>query len=211
MHLFIPFLISKSTGRNCIIPKFVGIHEYNMLFRLSFLFRDHGFFSWLFILFERIFGFCMGLLFSQIPTLLDQYQGLLAGALFEAKRTIKQFGRGILEKTTDPDDLIQKFLDNTDPDIQETGKALIALLDRKNEYELASQALFNAEVWEKPFMFLYYLDVELLQELTFQAALPLRWEAFFYAIFGVLTWVLFVEFMKRIARMPRDKKEYIAL
>ncbi len=156
---------------------------------------------------DRIFCAAGAVVFSQIPQFIRQYTDALSGALMEARRQIDSI-RSMAElggKTLE--EFIGKHLSSTDPDFQNSGKVMQASVDRFAYYEAAYRALIDSAIWKKPFLFLYYLDIDLFHAVKFQPGLPLSVEGACYAFAGILAGLLVYNIIKLPYWIYRERSE----
>ena len=137
-------------------------------------------------LLDRIFSVVGAIALSQIPELIGRYYDALGGVLLEANRNLDAFRAQARLVGKSLEDMIQIQLGNADPVIQGAGKALQQAVDRYETYQQAYDALGDASIFTRPFTFLYYVDWELFNTLTFKIGVPLTVEGIVYAFLGIL-------------------------
>lgn len=158
---------------------------------------------------DRVFSVAGALVFSQIPQIITQYTDVLSGALSEARRQVQTIREMAAQNGKTLEEFLQKHLNSSDPDFQGSGKIMQKSVERFLELDDAYQALLNAPVWKKPFLFFYHFDSELFRALHFQPALPLTPEGAIYAFVGILAGLLVYNILKSPLYLFGHKKAAI--
>lgn len=147
-------------------------------------------------LFDRIFAFSGAILFSQVPGLIAQYYSILRGAAAEARRNSEGFKSQAALLGRDLKSFIGEHIKSTDPLFRASGKVMQETINRSEELERGVEALNGADLWERPILFFYYFDWNLIKELKFTPVLPLSIEGFVYAIAGLIAGSGFYYFIR---------------
>lgn len=137
-------------------------------------------------LFDRFFTLTGALALSQVPHLINQYIDVLSGALAESHRNLESIRTQAARLGRSLTEFIDKHLNSTDADFQASGRIMQQSHERFQNYNTALEAFDSAGIWEKPIVFIKYLDWELLNALQFEPAVPLTPEGAIYAFIGML-------------------------
>ena len=140
-------------------------------------------------LIDRLLCVVGAVLFSQAPEFMQQYLQRLGGHLAEARRQLAQFeelarqaGRSSLQE------LVAQYAANADPAVTGMGRLMSETETRVGALSAAEEALRDASVWERPFVFLRQFDWEIARGTAgvFKPAVPTTLEGILYALFGVI-------------------------
>ncbi|MGK5594043.1 MAG: DUF2937 family protein [Parachlamydiaceae bacterium] len=160
-------------------------------------------------LLDRIFAVAGAFLFSQIPQVYQQYTLLLSGHLAELSYQVaamenaaKSTGKTLLQ-------LIQKFLSASDPDFYNQGILMNRTFERWNIFSEATLAFKEATFLNRPFVFIKYLDWQLLKETLSQLSVgfSLTIESLIYAIIGLFFGYLLFQLLANVLRLKAEKVE----
>lgn len=112
--------------------------------------------------------------FSQIPEFMQQYLQRLGGHLNEARRQLAQFRNVAEQSGITLDRLITQTGTNADPAVARLGGVMTGAIDRVDELQAAQQAIVDASIWERPFVYLRNLDPEIARATwaVFKPAVP---------------------------------------
>lgn len=158
---------------------------------LSHIFRPVGEFI------DRAVCLCFAIFFAQAPLYIEQYQHVLSGALAEARINYEDIEKRANELNMSVEKFISyqfeasKMFEERGDTLRarvfdETGKHLQAAVARFEQYKISFEALSNASVWERPFVFFEHKDENLLEALDFKPGLPFSEEGLVYIIVGLL-------------------------
>jgi hypothetical protein len=154
------------------------------------------------------------IIFSQFPEFMQQYLQRLGGHLGEARRQLQQFQQAATQSGLTLDRLIGQTSANADPSVAKLGGVMTAAIARVDTLETAQSAIQHASLWNRPFVFLRYLDPSIAQATwtIFKPAVPTTVEGFVYALAGMLalisTYHLGVRYpIKRMARARSQRSE----
>lgn len=144
---------------------------------------------------DRICVVIGALLFAQIPPFFAQYLHELSGHIAELAYQINIFEQGAQLSNKTLPQMIQKFLSFSDPDIVHQGKLLQAMVDRWEGFAAAQEALQQASLWTKPFVFLRYMDWGIVKNTMshYQFGFSLNLEGILYAFIGIIAGYLFFQ------------------
>lgn len=164
-------------------------------------------FTWIGKWIDRIFALSFAVVFLQIPQLMHDYTQILSGHVSELVFQVGLIHEMAAKSGKSTNDLVAKFLKNSDPDIVLQGQFIKDLLTRYDQFSSALIALQSASVWSKPFVFLQYVYWSLLKETfeTFRFALPLNLEGIIYAILGLFVGYGLFQLLKRLVLVFRRK------
>ncbi|WP_232767352.1 DUF2937 family protein [Geminisphaera colitermitum] len=126
--------------------------------------------------------------FSQGPEFIQQYTQRLGGHLDEARRQLEQFSKMARELGMSLDGLIEHSARGADPVSAKFGEVVVSTRERVESLAAAEQALRDASLWDRPFVFLRHLDWQ-IAEGTWQAykpAVPTTLEGLTYGGVGLV-------------------------
>jgi hypothetical protein len=165
-------------------------------------------------LFDRALCVIGAVIFSQVPEFMQQYLQRLGGHLDEARRQLQQFQQAAAQSGLTLDHLISQTNVNTDPAVAKLGGVMTDAVARVDALQTAQSAIQHASLWNRPFVFLRYLDPSIAHATwtIFKPAVPTTVEGFVYALAGMLvligTYHLGVKYpIKRIAKTRRQGSE----
>lgn len=158
--------------------------------------------NWIVAMLDRIFAVAGALLLSQLPTFMQQYGQQLAGHVNELKLQLDRMTKRASHSGKSLDQYIQKFVQNSDGDIQHQGQLMQDMVVRYQDLSEASLALNNASVFSKPFVFVKYLYSDIVAS-TFQLFTPgfaFSVEGLVYALLGILFGVGLFAALRKLCR-----------
>ncbi len=119
---------------------------------------------------------------------MQQYLQRLGGHLDEARRHCAQFFEIARQSGKTVQELAAQYAANVDPAVASMGKLVNDTEARSNALAAAEAALREASAWERPFVFLRHLDVEIARgtAAVFKPAVPTTLEGMLYALAGVI-------------------------
>lgn len=166
--------------------------------------------TWLISFFDRLFAFAGGLLFSQVPSFMLQYQQQLAGHVNELNLQISLL-RQIADKSGKSlDEYIKKFIDNPDPDFSRQGEFLQEMVTRFINLSFSYNQIKEADVWHRPFVFLrnIYSDIAWKTYANYDFAVVFSVEGLIYAAIGFVFGFLIFFLIKSLFRalIPQRKQ-----
>ncbi|MDB6080905.1 MAG: hypothetical protein JWO53_177 [Chlamydiia bacterium] len=137
---------------------------------------------------DRIFTILTVLLFCQFPLFIQQYEIRLSGHVLESAKLIQELEKNASSTHKTLPQYIQKFLNNTDPDFQNEGKLLQRILIRYQTLRLSLEALQQATLFTKPFVFIRHLQIDIFTEsiASFTPGLSITLESCIYGLVGLL-------------------------
>jgi hypothetical protein len=149
-------------------------------------------------------------IFSQVPEFMQQYLQRLGGHLDEARRQLQQFQQAAAQSGLTLDRLIGQASANADPAVAKLGGVMTSTVARVDALQTAQAAIQHASLWNRPFVFLRYLDPSIAHATwtIFKPAVPTTGEGFVYALAGMLaligTYHVGVKYpIRRVARRRR--------
>ncbi|WP_438479939.1 DUF2937 family protein [Oleiharenicola lentus] len=142
-------------------------------------------------LFDRLLCVAGAVAFSQIPTFMQQYLQRLGGHLDEARRQLAQFENVAKQSGLTLDRLIAQTNANSDAAVAKLGGVMSENVTRVADLQQAHDALLNASILEKPWVFIRNLDSEIASGTwhVFQPAVPTTLEGLIYALLGMLFFI----------------------
>lgn len=143
-------------------------------------------------LFDRILAVLGAFLFSQAPLFIQQYTHRLAGHVTELNMQIEQIRKAASLSNKSLEQFIKKFLVNPDIDFIRQGEIMQGMVTRSETLSANYQALLNAGILEKPFLFLKYLDVDIAKAAlnSFEMGIVFTVEGLAYGFLGMIFGVL---------------------
>jgi DUF2937 family protein len=126
--------------------------------------------------------------FSQIPEFMQQYLQRLGGHVDEARRQLVQFQQAAEQSGLTLQGFISKTAVNSDSAIAKLGGVMSQAVTRVDSLETAQNALQNASLWSRPFVFLRHMDASIARATwaIFKPAVPTTMEGLVYALCGML-------------------------
>ncbi len=158
-----------------------------------------------------------GLATSQLAAFMQQYTQNLAGRLAEARREVD----GIIDRATRANmpvyAYLNAFVTASNPVFRREGQALRARIDRAGWLADSYNALETADLLEKPFVFVWYLDEDVAASTWhhFQPGIQLDRASLIYAGMGVavafFSWQLLTLLLVAPVRLARRRRRRRAI
>ncbi|MDQ5979073.1 MAG: hypothetical protein QG602_2047 [Verrucomicrobiota bacterium] len=147
-----------------------------------------GFLSIFDSLTDRILCVVGAALFSQGPEFMQQYLQRLGGHLDEARRQLATFQKTADQAGLTLDQFISQTAANADSAVANLGGVMTDSDERVTALQTAHDALLQAALWERPFVFLRHLDTGIARATAgvYQPAVPTTAEGLIYAFAGML-------------------------
>ncbi len=147
-----------------------------------------GFLSVFDSLTDRVLCVVGAVLLSQGPEFMQQYLQRLGGHLDEARRQLAAFQKTADQAGLTLDQFISQTAANADPAVAKLGGVMTDSVERVASLQTAHDALLQAELWERPFVFLRNLDAGIARATAgvYQPAVPTTTEGLVYAFAGML-------------------------
>ncbi|MDR1282247.1 MAG: DUF2937 family protein [Opitutaceae bacterium] len=126
---------------------------------------------------------------SQGPEFMQQYLQRLGGHLDEARRHLRQFVDTAKSAGISLDQLVERTGGaHADPALAGLGQVIVDTRERVEVLTVAEQALRDASLWERPFVFVRYLDWQIAEGTwgVYKPAVPTTVEGLVYAGVGLL-------------------------
>lgn len=144
--------------------------------------------TWMANLLDRFFGIAGAVALSQAPLFMQQYVHQMAGHVAELHRQVTAMQQVAVQTGKTLDSFILKFVASSDPDFQAQGKLMQAMFARWQSLSDGLSSLQHAALWERPVLFLRYMDASVAQDTwySFSPGLPFTFEGLLYAAVGVL-------------------------
>ncbi len=142
-------------------------------------------------LIDRILCVLGAVLFSQGPEFMQQYLQRLGGHLDEASRQLATFTSAATEAGLTLDQFVARTATNSDTSVARLGRVMSEAADRVDALYSAHEALLHSALWERPFVFLRHLDLEIARATSavYQPAVPTTAEGLIYALAGMLVFL----------------------
>lgn len=137
---------------------------------------------------DRILCVAGAVLLSQGPEFMQQYLQRLGGHLDEARRQLATFQKAADQTGLTLDRFISQTAANVDPAVAKLGGVMTDAVERVSSLQSAHDALLQAALWERPFVFLRHLDPAIARATAgiYQPAVPTTAEGLVYALAGML-------------------------
>ena len=157
-------------------------------------------FSFLDRLLDRIFSVIGAVAFSQIPEFIQQYIQRLGGHVDEAQYQLELIRKGAQSCGHTLSSYIELFITHTDPGIVRQGQLIQRTIERASELAEALQAIKEASVFTRPFVFLAKVKYPIARATLedFQPAVPLTLESVIYAFIGLFIALAFYQFVLKL-------------
>lgn len=151
---------------------------------------------------DRVLCVLGAILFSQGPEFMQQYLQRLGGHLGEARRQLGLFHDTARQSGVTLDQLVQQTAANPDPGIARLGGVMADAVARVDSLQSAHEALAQAALWQRPFVFLRHLDLEIARATCaiYKPAVPTTLEGLVYAVAGMLVFLALYHLVLR--RVP---------
>lgn len=152
-------------------------------------------------LIDRILCVLGAVLFSQGPEFMQQYLQRLGGHLDEARRQLAVFQQTAAQAGLSLDQFISQTGSNPDSAVARLGGVMADSVQRVGSLQSAHDALLHSALWERPFVFVRHLDVEIARATgaVYQPAVPTTLEGLAYALAGMLVFLALYHFgFKRV-------------
>jgi hypothetical protein len=139
---------------------------------------------------ERLVVFFVALFLSQAPQYMNLYLNVLSGAKAAHEKSVAT----LTEKAQELDMTVQQFIDDLLKSESKVSKSSGEVHQKQlADYEntrRAFEALKNASVFSRPFIFIKHVDWSLAKNVQFQPAFPLTPEALVYVLVGIILGML---------------------
>ena len=135
-------------------------------------------------LIARILCVAAALLFLQIPVYIDQYLNVLIQAREEARPTYESTQRVAFQQNYSPEaylDAMSNRVSNTD-----SLQLVRNTLERYNSYDEKIQAISDAPLWKKPWVFYQKSEKSIREAMDFRPGVNLDQESLTYGLIGIL-------------------------
>ncbi len=166
---------------------------------------------------DRLFMIAGAFLFLQAPQFINAYSQQMEGHVTELHLQIDAIKKAAAQSGKTLEQYISKFVMNSDSDFNLQGRFMQGVIERFSQLSQGLSSLKSAKVWERPFVFVRYLNLEIAQATlnSYAIGLPLTWEGGVYACIGALLGFLLFYVLKKgscliyagIAGLFRSKKK----
>lgn len=153
----------------------------------------------------------------QFPVFMQQYFQRFAGHFRELQMHVNLMEKAAHEAGKDLPTWIAKSITSGDPDFVKQGEILQGMVSRFDQFSVAMSAWDKASVWERPFVFLRYVDREIAQATydSFQFGFSLTLEGGVYALIGLVLgfsiYIAITRTLKAIAKFIFQKEERVGV
>ena len=140
-------------------------------------------------LFDRALCVVGAVAFAQLPEFIQQYRQRLGGHLDEARRQLAEFVAIASHAKLSLPQFIERTATNPDATVAQLGGVMRNAVLRVDQLTAAEAALSIASLWEKPFVFVRYIDKGIARATweIYLPAVPTTGEGLIYALTGMLT------------------------
>lgn len=137
---------------------------------------------------DRILCVIGAVLFSQGPEFMQQYLQRLGGHLDESRRQLAQFHGAAAHAGVPFETFVQQTSANSDAGLSRLGGIMHETMVRTDDLQAAHDALLQASLWSRPFVFLRHVDIEIARATAgiYRPAVPTTLEGLIYASVGML-------------------------
>lgn len=144
-------------------------------------------FKWLAGLLDRAFAVLGAVIFAQAPLFMQEYTQQLIGRTAELQLQVNAMRQAASLSGKTLEQLMQKFMSNSDPDVVLQGEVMQALVGRWHHLSEALSAMQESSLWSRPFAFLFHFNTDVFSSTfhQFRLGLPLTLEGGIYALFGM--------------------------
>ncbi|KIC76425.1 Uncharacterized protein DB41_GD00030 [Neochlamydia sp. TUME1] len=153
-------------------------------------------------LIDRLFAVIGALAFSQFPLFIQQYQQNLLGHVEELKIQLQAMQSAASVTGKSLQQYIVKFLNSADTDFQLQGALMNNMVERYYTLNDSFQALQEASIYFKPFLFIKYGDWK-IAKLTWQSykiGISFTSEGAIYAGIGVIVGVAIYGLLSKLIK-----------
>ncbi len=144
-------------------------------------------------LIDRLLCVLGAVLFSQFPEFIQQYLQRLGGHLDEARRQLDQFRDVAAKSGLSVQQLAAQSQASPEATVARMGVVVHDSIARVDTLAAADEAIRNASVFARPFVFLRHADLSIVRATwsIFKPAVPTTIEGMLYAACGVLVILAF--------------------
>lgn len=145
-------------------------------------------FNWLSTMLDRIFAVIFAITLMQCPLFMEQYSIRLSGHVNEVTYQVKEMEKVARGSGKTLDQYIEKFSTSHDGDFSQQGKLMEAMVSRRERLANALSAIMHANVFTRPFIFLFKSDWDIVHATAnnYQIGLSLSLESAIYAFIGLV-------------------------
>jgi hypothetical protein len=159
---------------------------------------------------DRILSVTGAVALSQIPEFIQQYIQRLGGHVDEAQHQVELIKETAQSSGHTLKTYIEIFITHADPDMAHQGQLIQRTIERAGELAEALQAIKDASVLTKPFVFLAKIKYPIARATLgdFQPAVPITLESLIYAFIGLFLGLAFYQFVLKLPiRVIKRKKK----
>jgi hypothetical protein len=161
---------------------------------------------------DRVLCVVGAVLFSQGPEFMQQYLQRLGGHLQEARNHVASFQNAATQAGQTLDQFIAQTSANPDASVGRLGTVMSDLLHRVTALQTSHDAIQDASLWSRPFVFLRHLDLQVARGTwsVYKPAVPTTLEGLAYALTGMVTFLAIYHLLakpalRRIGTRPPAK------
>ena len=160
-------------------------------------------------LLDRVLCVAGAVVFSQAPEFMQQYLQRLEGHLDEARLVVSRFKDAAAQSGLSIDQLVAGTVQNPNPAVGRLGGVIREAVTRVGDLASADEALRQATIWTRPFVFVAHLDGGIAKATLaiYKPAVPTTIEGFLYAGIGVMVVMAFYHLAIRGPIVRVFKKE----
>jgi Protein of unknown function (DUF2937) len=167
--------------------------------------------KWLGGLFDRICAAAGALIFAQAPLFMVQYEQQLTGRAAELKLQVEGMRNAASFSGKSLEQFISKFLQNSDIDFTRQGELMQSTFHRWQSLTESLSTLQTSTVFERPFVFLTYLDTDIAKSTLehFKFGLPFTLEGGVYAVVGILAGYVFFGSIRKVLQLLMSSMTFL--
>jgi hypothetical protein len=141
---------------------------------------------------DRVLSVIGAVTFSQFPEFVQQYVQRLGGHVDEARRQVALMEEAARVAGKSLNQYMEQFLANLNPDFARQGEIIQQTIQRAAALQEDLQAIQNAPVFTKFFVFLRHMNLEIANSTfaNFRPAVPVSLESMVYASIGIILFLL---------------------
>jgi len=158
--------------------------------------------KWFAWFFDRLFVVVGALTLVQAPLYMHEYSQRLAGHVSELHYQLGKTQHAAEQSGKTLEQYIQKFIGSSDLDFSLQGKIMHAMVQRSQNLSDSLNAIENASVLSRPFVFLAHVDLDIAKGTlaAFHVGIPLTIEGIIYALLGIAMGYCLYRIFHRIIR-----------
>lgn len=153
---------------------------------------------WIGRMIDRLFAVTGAVCFAQFPQFFLQYLHELSGHIAELRYQVSLIEHAALLSNKSVQQLVTKFLENSDPDFVLQGQMMKEMTSRLEFFQTGLKALLDSDPFARPFIFIRYADKQIVYDTIhqFQWGFSFSIEGVIYALIGLFCGYLFFQSLR---------------